>query len=604
MRILVGAFSRPAVQALALVALVAALSCSGEEPRSSSPTAPAVTLSSSPEHNVVVRPPAAATVVIAAQPSATPALELRAPRTQPADPTLELVGHTDLGGRGFSGNVRALDGFAYVGSWGAGQCPALGVRIVDLADPVHPAVVGTAARFPGTTAEDVVPLRVDTPAFRGNLLAVGIQRCSSSPSGAGGLALVDISDPRNPVDLGFFGTGAGPRGVHELDVTSRDGRVLALLAVPSGETYGAGDFQIIDITDPRNPVRLSFWGARTGAGLQDGVGCSRSVYDHSVRGSADGTRAYLSYWDAGVIIMDISDPDAPSMLGRAVDPGAEGAIHSIDITPEGLLLVTAENDVFQTPRGLRLRAEGGGATLDVAGCQAPASTELDKTGAIDGPLVFAAEPCSSIAAPAGAIVLVSSGGGCGNAAKARRARTAGARAIILIEGSSLVTPFSDESDLALPLVAIGPEDGARLRAMVSAGDVRVTLPSARPWGGVQIWDVSNPEQPVQRALVRTANAEQFPPPGPGYYTVHNPLSAGRYALFSWYADGVRVFDLADPNAPREVASFVPPAVRDPQGFWPTAPSVWGVALSGSLVLASDINGGLYVLRSTGLVDDP
>ena len=53
---------------------------------------------------------------------------------------------------------------------------------------------------------------------------------------------------------------------------------------------------------------------------------------------------------------------------------------------------------------------------------------------------------------------------------------------------------------------------------------------------------------------------------------------------------------------REHGYFLPPAVPDPNGYWPTEVLIWGVAISPDLdlVLASDINGGLYILRPIGL----
>ncbi len=572
---------RGATGAILLAATVLIAACSGEpgtgQPEAASPTTPLLVA----ETITPTAVPAQATV--AAPPSPPPALN--------------LLGHTDLGGRGFNANVRALNGYAYVGSWGTSTaCPALGVRVVDLSDPAAPRVVATAARFPGTTAEDVVPFHLETTAFSGDVLAVGIQRCAAVGSDPAGLALVDITDPRNPAPLSFVGTGA--RGVHELDVTVRPDRALALLAVPYGERGGGGDFRIVDITDPRHPVQLAAWGAGARLGITDGVGCNHAVYGHSVRASPDGRLVYLSYWDAGVIVLDITDPTAPRFLGRAVAPGSEGAVHSADETPSGLLLVTEEDDVFRTPRGLTLRAEGNGGTVTAHGCEGDSDQGLDDTGVIAGALVYAGNGCSALAA-GGDVALVEEGG-CGLAAKARRARDAGFRALIVLQNEAAVAPRSSDGRPPLPVVAVGGADGRRLRSLAQSGGARVTLPVTRPWGGVQVWDMRDPARPSLLTVFRTENGERFPPPGPGYYTVHNPLSAGRYALFSWYADGVRLVDFTDPSHPREVAAFVPPAAPDPFGVFPPVANVWGVARAGDLVLASDINSGLWVLRASGL----
>ena len=168
--------------------------------------------------------------------------------------------------------------------------------------------------------------------------------------------------------------------------------------------------------------------------------------------------------------------------------------------PRRRLAVKRRDIVF---RGLRLRAAGGGGTLDIAACQAPARLELDQTGVIEGDLVFVPDACSAIVAPAGAVVMVNAGGGCGTAAKARQARDAGARAIILVEGSALVTPFGDAADLALPLVGIGPEDGARLRAAERLSERAILR-------GLDL--LKTPRSSVRASLSRVTRADQRRPP--------------------------------------------------------------------------------------------
>ncbi|MFN8559390.1 MAG: PA domain-containing protein [Dehalococcoidia bacterium] len=414
-------------------------------------------------------------------------------------PTLTPVGHTDLGGTGFTANVRALDGYAYVGSWGTGgSCPALGVRVVDLADPTAPQVVAVTAKYPQTTAEDVAPTRMATPDFTGAVLAVGIQRCNGL--GAAGLALIDITDPVHPVELSFLSTGPGPRGVHELAVTVSGRRAIALLATPYSEPYGQGDLRIVDISDPRRPRQIASWGAQRDAGITAGVGCATAVYDHSVSASADGTRAYLAYWDAGVIALDISDPGAPRFLYRLALPEAEGSVHSVVEGPDGHLTVTIEDDVFRAPRGLRLSAMAGGMTVDVPACEVDGSRPLDAAGVSVGPMADLGALCRRRAPAGGAVALIDEGG-CPLPSKVRRAMEAGAVAIIVVNAG----PDAGRDDSAgglLPVVGVSAADGSRLRQTLVAGPVTVALPSARPWGGVELWDVCDPERPAVRSVFR------------------------------------------------------------------------------------------------------
>ena len=82
-------------------------------------------------------------------------------------------------------------------------------------------------------------------------------------------------------------------------------------------------------------------------------------------------------------------------------------------------------------------------------------------------------------------------------------------------------------------------------------------------------------------------------------SVHDAKVRGSTAFFSWYRQGVVAADVSDPSAPRFLARFLPPPARDPEKlFCPDSActAFWGVAVLGDLVLASDMPGGLWVLR--------
>jgi hypothetical protein len=66
---------------------------------------------------------------------------------------------------------------------------------------------------------------------------------------------------------------------------------------------------------------------------------------------------------------------------------------------------------------------------------------------------------------------------------------------------------------------------------------------------------------------------------------------------------VRIVDARNPSNMREVGYFVPPAGHSPVKPSPRSvlsqtPQVWGVVVEDSLIYASDMNTGLWVLRRT------
>lgn len=312
--------------------------------------------------------------------------------------TLTLIGQTDLGGRGENADVWSHRGFAYVGTW-SGTCPGTGVKVVDVSSPSRPSLVGTLAAHPGSSTEDVMVIRVTTPSFRGDLLAVGLQTCGLDPSGQpgpAGVELWDVSDPRAPLELALLENGLG---VHELFLFQRGGRAFVLEAVPFSEFETTlcsppffdpafcardyprplGDVRVIEVTDPRDPVEVADWGAGKDGGLPFGGspkspapakppfdctppgggptvcrGDAPGVFAHSVSADASGNRAYVAYWDLGMVVLDLADPVRPQLLGRGVAPaGEEGDMHSAIEAPQRvggrLLAVTTDEDFSPSP---------------------------------------------------------------------------------------------------------------------------------------------------------------------------------------------------------------------------------------------------------------
>lgn len=312
---------------------------------------------------------------------------------------VEQVGHLPTDG-GFNAGLTAHGRYAYLGSWGhladgqeagddpQGPCPSHGVRVVDLVDPRNPRQAATFAdassepAVAGSWTEKIAVTEVDSAAFTGTVAAVSFQNCR--PDGFRGFGLYDVTDPTNPEPLHLEATENPEEvdeqaGSHEIWVDQTDdGRTFLYTseinrelrtaenvevgsdgAVTSGEPTGDPDFRIFEITDPRDATLVGQWGAWEQLGVpprqRDENDVLRTNFVHSVitGHNADGEpRAYLSYWDLGTVILDLSDRSNPTMVGRAeFDADEAGDAHSSWLTDDGRRLVQAdETFVFSDPQ--------------------------------------------------------------------------------------------------------------------------------------------------------------------------------------------------------------------------------------------------------------
>ena len=366
------------------------------------------------------------------------------------------------------------------------MCPVHGVRAIAVSRPARPRLLRALAGFRSTTSEDVWARRVETPSFRGDLVAVGIQRCDPSAR-FGGLAVYDVTRPARPRLLARLSSGVRTRApVREVGVRHRREHEHAPVPTPDDrELVDGRDVRIVEITNPRRRVELAHWDFRRDApaAVRRGVVRARGrqhLLDHSASPYAGGMRMFASHWDAGAVFLDISDAARPRYVGRTrFRRGEDGNAHSGWFRADERIFVQNDED-------------------------------------------------------------------------------------------------------------LGPLEGGRFG-----------------WGFQRIFDLRNPVRPVRmsRFALEDAVAGRDGRIGrDGRYAVHNNVFVGNVQYVSWYSSGVRVVDLSNAARPREIAHFIPPPARDPQGYWEAPdgsrrfPLVWGVYPYRGLVFASDINSGLWIFR--------
>ncbi len=292
---------------------------------------------------------------------------------------MELVGHHNLGIRGFNGDVWKYKNYAYVGHWGFADwatgnsrfCPSppdSGVAVLDVSKPSDPQDVARLQNPLGTSAEDVVVYTAKYGPLAGrDIAASGIQWCGGGRHDAGaihGLMLWDVTNATQPKQIGFLDTGCCTRGVHEFEIENRDdlGRTFAYATVPAGsypdalnangvrDASGRGDFRLIDITNPRSPFEVSNWKVQQAGGPFAALGCDPDGnYGHGAEPSADGKSVFLSYWDSGFIQLDLTNPAKPVYVKRAAYPAeADGDGHSSQYDEGRKLLFSADEDFCKT----------------------------------------------------------------------------------------------------------------------------------------------------------------------------------------------------------------------------------------------------------------
>jgi hypothetical protein len=265
---------------------------------------------------------------------------------------VNFVGYHDLDRKpAFKMAMQVVDGrwYLYLGHlWHRGW------SILDVTDPVHPELLKFIPG-PDNTATSQVQV------------ADGLMITNLEPVGGGikgrehlwggdpnrpheeGIFIWDVHDPVNPQILSHFKTGG--KGTHRNFYPG--GRYVYLAANMKG--YAGNMFVAVDIADPRNPVEVGRWwypGQFVDGGETELF--HRPVFTAYHHGPAYtvGTRAYLPFGRAGVIILDLEDIRRPRMVGR-MDIGDFGSIigcHTVLPLPERNIALVTTEAIFEDDR--------------------------------------------------------------------------------------------------------------------------------------------------------------------------------------------------------------------------------------------------------------
>jgi hypothetical protein len=126
----------------------------------------------------------------------------------------------------------------------------------------------------------------------------------------GGLRIIDISNPVNPIEVGYYNTPG----------YARDVEVSGDYAFVAAETHG---LWIINCANPNAPYPVGNIG----------------TYDYTYGVGVSGNYAYMAEYNYGLRIIDVSNPANPSQAGYYDTPG-----HAMDVTVSGNFACVADDD--------------------------------------------------------------------------------------------------------------------------------------------------------------------------------------------------------------------------------------------------------------------
>ncbi len=220
-------------------------------------------------------------------------------------PTFTVVGHGNL--TTGTSDLWVHGTVAYTGTFGGNT-----LWVWDVSNPATPVLAASVVVDAGSVND--VKIRADG--------TLGVITHERSQDGSNGITLLDLSNPLRPQVITRF-TSQLTAGVHN---TWIEGDYVYAV--------GRGVIRIIDVSDPADPQVV--------AGFNAGSSRAHDVY---VR---DGL-AFVSHWDAGLVILDVGNgiaggsPTNPVEVGRVQTEG--GNTHNAWYWPDaGYVFVGEESD--------------------------------------------------------------------------------------------------------------------------------------------------------------------------------------------------------------------------------------------------------------------
>jgi hypothetical protein len=567
----------------------------------------------------------------------------------------ELISKLELTtAQGRVADVAVWNGFAYLGGFRQDACagaegsrePDGGAYVVDIRDPQNPKKTGFLPVFQDSyVGEGVQALRLSTPKFTGDLLALNSESCGKNDKG--GFTLYDVTNPLKPTKLtenaGDTNVSINEKGkdandIHSVFVwedendtaTDSDDRAYIVMT----DDFELADVDIFDITDPRHPVMVGEFDldARYPQIIDPTLGPASGFLHDMVVKEIDGRETMLlSYWDSGYVILDVDDPTNPSLIADTDYPPIdqlsgerpEGNGHYAEFAGADDEYVIVTDEDFGPFAITGTNETTGTAFSMTTGSGTPA---LEAGESIEGPTIYVGRACpGDPAVPAGGpgtqIALVERGV-CDFTVKLAAVEAAGGYEAVIVfsrEGADACTAgLTMLIDGSLPSFFVGREIGFELLGLTYddaaclAGDGTATVNVAVGTAGASVslasvfdgWGYIRLYANEPDAAGKLPELDQFAIPeafdqdkasGFGDLSVHEVAVSAEdpnRVYVSYYSGGLRILEIQDDQLV-EVAAYIDDT--DDSGN-----NLWGVQVfeddGVEYVAASDRDFGLYIFR--------
>lgn len=254
---------------------------------------------------------------------------------------IELLGHSDLNGKGDGMQVMRKGDHLYVGHMGYN---GVGTSVLDVSNPREPRVVRQIP-IPENTHSHKVQLAGDI------LLVNHEQQLRAGTPFSAGLAVYDVSKPADPAQIGFLPIRG--QGIHRMWWVG--GKYVYFSVREEG--YQGRFLMTADVSDPTNPKIVSRWWY-PGQWIAGGEKPTWALDGPTVRAHhviVQGNRAYGGYGDAGMMIFSVDDGHLELISRRCWTDEVGGSTHTHTALPllgKHLLITTDESmkDNCQEPK--------------------------------------------------------------------------------------------------------------------------------------------------------------------------------------------------------------------------------------------------------------